>query len=154
MIRYIATENIHEPEWGLKNINPERYLKLRASIAKNGQTKNILVRVIAENEYEIIDGRIVFKILRELGAELIYCKVFEVTLEEGILLYLENNIAFETNFVKVAHGLKQLNLPLYKVERTIPYNLNELTDLMKLNEFNWAKYEEESLTGQQSLFPE
>lgn len=138
----IKTNNIKTPNWRFKNVDKSNYTKLRASIFKHGQNQNIIVRKTNDN-FEIIDGRMVFEILKEKGANEIFCFVYcDADEIDAQLIYLESDFYFENNFVEVAASLVKI-FEKYKkteVERTIKHNHKEIEDLLKLNKFDFEKY--------------
>lgn len=144
-----------ETKWKLKNIDAAAFVKLQNSIVKNGQTKVILVRKVEDDKFEIIDGRQVFKILKQIGTENVECCIFEgITELEAQLLYLEHDYYFENNFVEIGKILSKLvkEMPKHKIEKTIVYNYEEIEELLKLQDFDFAKYKPIKKVEQSNFF--
>jgi ParB-like chromosome segregation protein Spo0J len=143
MYEQIDTKTIKLPKWSLKNINEYEYKKLKKSVKKHGQTKNIIVRLLDDGTYEVIDGKVVFKILKQLKVDFIYCYVFKnITTTEAQRIYLEQDYYFETNFVEVGAALAKITKDhsAVDVEKTLIFNYAEIEELLKLQNFNFAKY--------------
>jgi len=143
-MQQILIKNINKPDWSFKNIDSEQYINLRNSIHKNGQTKNIIVRHLKDESYEIIDGKIVFEILKETNVDYIWCYVYRnITDLEAKLLYLQNDFYFENNFVKIAKAVQDINKKITKLEisKHTRYNYNEICELLLLMEYDFTKFE-------------
>jgi len=131
------------PSWNSKNEDKIIFKKLRNSVFKNLQNKNLLVRELEDGNFEIIKGKIIFSILKETGVKEILCynygKISEIDTK---IVYLENNINNSDNFIKSGHIVKEI-LEVrknYEIEPTIPYSLEELVDLVNLADFDWEKF--------------
>lgn len=151
----VPVEQIATTKWELKNIDKTAFKKLKNSIAKNGQTKVILVRELEADKFEIIDGRQVFKILFQLGVKKIHCCIFKnMTKIEAKLLYLEHDYYFENNFVEIGKVLSKLikKYPKPEIEKTVVYNYAEIEELLKLQEFDFEKYAPIKISEQSNFF--
>lgn len=151
----ILIKQIKIPKWSFKNINAETYKKLEASIIKNGQTQNIIVRRIKKKKYEIIDGKQVFKILKQLDRDFVWCHVYKkVNKVKAQVLYLEHDFYFEKNFVAVAEALKKICKKHSKAElsNTTNYTYKEIDELLKLAKFDFSKFKPIEDTVEQSTF--
>lgn len=155
MFKSIKIEQIKKPDWCFKNLESEQYSKLRNSIFKNGQTRNILVRKLDVDVYEVIDGRNVLDILVEMNAQEVFCFVYEdIDVIDAKLFYLENDYYFECNFVEIAKAMEEILNKHNKisVERHINYNHKEIEDLLKINNFDFEKYKPKKVSVQPNLF--
>ena len=141
----------------LKDNDGHLYEKLRKSISKRGQLKNIIV---CENEvglYECIEGNKVLEIMQEIGHEEVNClNVGQLSEVEKSILKIEiSRDYFLTNYVKIAELLKSISQQdkIEMVCNTLPFNLRQAKKLIDLTEFNWSDFHENKQTeGQISLF--
>lgn len=155
-MQQLLIKNIEVPEWSFKNIDSEHHKALRKSINKHGQTKNIIVRSIGKDKYEIIDGKEVFKIIRDLGnVDYIWCYVYrDITDLEALLLYLEHDFYFENNFVTIAYAVKEINKAITKLDisKYTRYSFNEVNELLLLTQYDFTKFEEAAVEKNSKLF--
>jgi ParB-like chromosome segregation protein Spo0J len=143
MYEQINTEEIKLPNWSMKNIDEESFKKLKKSIEKLGQTKNIIVRLLEDHTYEVIDGKVVFRILQEMKVDFIYCYVFKnITKTEAKRIYLEQDHYFENNFVEVGAAIAKITKKhsAIDVEKTLAYNYGQIEELLNLQNFDFSKY--------------
>lgn len=84
-----------------KFFDSDIYHKIENGIKKYGQLKNIIIN----KKFEIIDGKYIFKILKELGYKNVWCLVIEKD-EEYFEFILDNN--FKWDYIKVAKKIKKI----------------------------------------------
>lgn len=152
----ILIKDIKIPEWSFKSkIDKKVYKRLENSIAKNGQTKNIIVRQLKDGKYEVVDGKIVFKILKSLNQDYIYCCVLKnISKKEAQLLYLEGDFYFEKNFISVAIALKKIHKKISKdkLSKTTNYDYKEIEELLTLAEYDLTRFHSTDKAEQSELF--
>ena len=151
----ILIKNISIPDWSFKNIDSDAYRKLEKSIQKNGQMQTIVVRHLGEDKYEVIDGKIVFEILRKLDIDFVWCKVIRnISRIESKLLYMQLDYNFNTDYIELAKTVRKLskNHSSIKISRLVNLSVKEINDLIKLNEFDFEKYKPISKAEQNSFF--
>ena len=151
----ILIKEIQLPSWSFKNIDPENFKSLSDSILKNGQTKSITVRRLENNKYEVVDGKNVFKIIKNLEVDYVWCHVLrDMTDIESKLFYLENDFYFENNFVKISKVLEEVCKKKTKlqVSKTTKYSYNEIKELLSLALYDFSKFKTEKKHKQNDLF--
>lgn len=151
----ILKSKISVPEWNLKEIDTDLYRKLEKSILKNGQVKNLVVRSTGEGNYELIDGKIVFQILQKLDVDFVWCYVYKsLSPLEAILIYLQLDFYFDKDFINLSQYIEELSKEksLIDISRMTDYSVKEISDLIKLTEFDFDKYKPEKNTTQDNLF--
>ena len=141
----------------IKENDSELEEKLRKSILKRGQLKNIVVCETGDGFYRCIEGNKVLQIMYELGYDEILClnvgKLTEV--EEKILSIEISKDYFLTNYVKIAEHLKFINneIIIDTVCNTLPFTLRQAKKLISLADFDWSDFHEnKQLENQISLF--
>lgn len=151
----ILKGNITLPEWSLKNVNQDEYDSLSNSIRNNGQTKNILVRQISKDKYEVIDGKNVFKILSTMNKDFIWCHVYrDISEIEAMLIYLQHDFYFQNNFVEVSKVIEKVHKKITKLEisKKTKYSYSEVIELLSLAKYDFEKFNETKNTKQSNLF--
>lgn len=128
-----------------KNIHPDVYNKLRASIIKSGVLQGLVVRQVPEDKcWEVVKGCTVLKILKEEHVEkVLITDLGPITREEAMRVYLQMTSVHEINYVKIGEILRELQdkIPVNELAKIIPHSIDEINELVKLLEFNWEKYE-------------
>lgn len=143
--KIILLEHVSLPNFNIKDMDEHNTNMLRASILRYGQTRTIQVREIGENKYEVIEGRNILKALQHLHIEQVICYNHgPIEEHKCVKIYLDCElVAGETNFLYLSTLVKKLqeNYTLAQMEGI--YSIKELTELLKLCDYDWAKYLEE-----------
>ncbi|AGF91619.1 ParB-like nuclease domain containing protein [Cellulophaga phage phi47:1] len=151
----ININDIVIPEWSFKNINVDDFKKLEKSITEKGQLKSIIVNRKKDGTYEVVDGKVVFSILKNLDINYVWCKVFkDLTEAECQLLYLQVDFYFENNYVQIAKALKRINKKIskYEITKFTVFSYDEVQELLLLNKFDFKKYQKEVPETSVNLF--
>lgn len=118
----------------IKEIDPIYYKKLSAQIEENGQLLPILVNYRKnEKKCYVIDGKIRFKIFKDLGYQEVLCIIISVSEEKEKVLTLQLTEDFELDILQFG---KLVNV-VDKIQ-----GLNELAQTTKFDEKQLAKYSE------------
>lgn len=148
----INVDLIKLPDWSCKNDEKNIFKKLRNSVFKNDQNKNILVRETTSGKFEVIKGKKLFSILKDTKNQEILCYNYGFISDiEAKIIYLENNIFHSENYIKSGSLIKEIleHKKDYEIEPNINYSLEELVDLVNLAEFDWEKFKKkEKITNQ------
>lgn len=151
----ILKTKITIPNWSFKNIDSDAYRKLEKSIHKNGQNKNIIVRATGNDTYEVIDGKIVFKILLDLPIDYVWCKVHRnISDLDARWLYLQLNYDFDSNYIEIAKTVLELseNHSKLEISKLVNLSVKEIKDLITLNDFDFERYKPIPLAEQTNFF--
>ncbi|MEY4571374.1 MAG: Cellulophaga phage phiSM [Bacteroidota bacterium] len=151
----IKIEAIILSEENLKENDIHLFEKLKKTLSKRGQIKNIVV-CETENGFECLEGSKIVKAMKELGEKSI------IAFNLGELSDSEKNIVkielfrdyFVTNYVMVGKLIKQsLNdLSISEICNTIPFDTRQAQHLVNMHDFDWEDFNQTKLEGQSSLF--
>lgn len=147
--KVIRTDQISLPSFNIKDMDEHNQNILRSSILKYGQTRSIQVREIGENIYEVIEGRNILKTLQFLHTETAVCYNHGAIDEaKCIKIYLDCElVAGETNFLYLSTLVKNLQEHYSLAQMEGLYSIKELTELLKLCDYDWEKYLQEQKTN-------
>lgn len=143
------------PNWSFKRKDSEKFKKLRKSIKKHGQIKNIVLRKIDSENYEVIDGKLVFQILKELDKDFIWCTIYkDISNLEAKIIYLQLDFNFEHDYINTAKAIKKLCNKVYLIDlaKLTNFSVNELKELLELNKFDFERYKPLDKKEQDNLF--
>lgn len=142
MMEQILKTNISIPDWSFKSIDSDAYRKLEKSIIKNGQLETILVRHLGDSKYEVVDGKIVFEILRKLPYDYIWCKVIRTDRIGAKLIYLQKNYDFDLDWIEVSKAIKKINedRPVIEISKFVNLSVKEIKALITLQDFDFERY--------------
>jgi hypothetical protein len=153
----IAINRIKANKYHCKNRAAEISNKLRASLIKTGQIKNIIVRKLSDETFEVVKGNTIFEMMKEEGFTDVWCfNLGEITLHEAWLIYLQTISVNEYNFVAVSELVNNL-LPIIEIteiEKVTAFNIAELVEIKNIMNFNWANFNPKTETIQTSMFYE
>jgi len=118
----------------IKNTDAKIETLLERSLRKYGQIYPILVN----DKFEIIKGNTIFKILKRMEIKEVYVNVIDCENENQ--LYLELNLLKgEPNPIKCFELMKDVDS-----NNCLPYTSQQVTEFVKLLEFDWAQYKKQS----------
>lgn len=146
--KLIPLDKLVHAEWNYKTDDEAMTDKLVANIKRNGQIENLLVRHIEGGKYEVVNGNHRMAALARIGAPGAVCyDLGEISLEEAYRVSVETNeTRFATDQVKLGDLLKAMT-DKYSMDdllATLPYQQEELNNLIKLSDFDWDQYGNES----------
>lgn len=143
--KVIPLNSISLPSFNIKDMDEHNENILRASILKYGQTRTIQVRETGENRYEVIEGRNIFKALKFINSETVVCYNHGVIDEaKCIKIYIDCElVSGETNFLYLSELIKNLKEHYSLAQLEGIYSIKELTELLKLCDYDWEKYLQE-----------
>lgn len=151
----ILKTDISLPDWSFKTIDADAYRKLEKSIQKHGQLKSIVVRSLGEGKYEVIDGKIVFEILRRQPKDYIWCEVKkDLSRLDAKLLYMQLDFNFDTDYIELAKTVLKLSKKhsSIHISRLVNLTVKEINDLITLNDFDFERYKPIAKADQQGFF--
>ena len=140
----------------IKEFDLKLFEKLKRSLQKRGQLKNIIV-CESEKGFECLEGSKIVKALKELGQDSI------IAYNLGLLSEEEKNIIrielfrdfFLTNYVHIGKLLKEVSktTKLDEICNTIPFDLRQAKHLINMHDFDWEDFNQnKQIEGQSSLF--
>lgn len=131
-------------KFSVKKPDRKKYMKLMKSIKEYGQIKPILLN----NKYEILDGHIVYSILKQLNISDVWVKIID-TNKSPEQVYLElNMLDHQLDGLESFKYMKKCNLD----DNCLPYTKQELEYFISLLSFNWEDFNPEE--KQVNLFEE
>jgi hypothetical protein len=141
----------------IKEHDTQLHAKLRKSIERRGQLKNIVVCETKDGRFECLDGSKMVKIFTEIGQT--HITAFNL----GILSDEEKNIVrielsrdyFLTNYVYIGILLKE-TLKTHKIEdicNILPFDKRQVEHLVSMSDFDWEAFNQtKQVEGQKSIF--
>ena len=141
----------------IKEYDHQLYAKMKKSVEKRGQLKNIVVCETKEGKFECLDGSKMVKIYREIGQNHI------IAFNLGVLSDEEKNIVrielsrdyFLTNYVYIGSLLKE-SLKTHKIEEIcniLPFDKRQVEHLVSMTDFDWEAFNQtKQVEGQKSIF--
>ena len=153
----IAINKIKTNQYHCKNRAAEVSNKLRASLIKTGQIKNIIVRKLSDGTYEVVKGNTILEMMKEEGFTEVWCfDLGEISLHQAWLIYLQTISVNEYNFVAVSELVNQLLsiIDISEIEKVTAFNIAELVEIKNIMNFNWANFNPKVETTQISMFDE
>jgi ParB/RepB/Spo0J family partition protein len=124
------------------------YQKVKQSVEVFGLNRPILVRLIDENKYEIIDGFHRWTACVELGYKKIIIntlgKIDDLTAKE-ILLNFERAI-IPVDPIKEAELLSQIvkDIPIEEISKVLPYTVEVIKNKLELVKFDWSSIDKKN----------
>lgn len=156
MVGIKTKDIVFNPE-PLKEEDAQLFQKLKSSILKRGQIRNIVVCESEGGKYECLEGSKITKAMMDLGQEDI------MAINLGVLLEDEKNLVrletfkdyFLVNYSQVGMVMKEMKNKM-KVEDfcgTIPFDKRQSENLIAMTEFDWELFaQNKQIEGQKSLF--
>lgn len=151
----IKIDSIVLNEDSLKENDIHLFEKLKKTLLKRGQVKNIVV-CETENGFECLEGSKIVKALKELGDKSV------IAFNLGELSESEKNIIrielfrdyFVTNYVMVGKLIKEASsdFSMNEICNTIPFDTRQAQHLVNMHDFDWEDFNNTKLEGQSSLF--
>jgi hypothetical protein len=141
----------------IKEHDTQLHAKLRKSVERRGQLKNIVVCETKDGRFECLDGSKMVKIFTEIGQT--HITAFNL----GILSDEEKNIVrielsrdyFLTNYVYIGILLKE-TLKTHKIEdicNILPFDKRQVEHLVSMSDFDWEGFNQtKQVEGQKSIF--
>ena len=143
----IEMSKLVKADWNYKEENKTLTEKLKENIKRNGQIENIIIRELDTGFYEVVNGNHRLSVLKDLKQKKVHWynlgKISDVKAQK---IAIETN---ETNFsndpVKLAGLVKELTtkFDIEELAETMPYNEAQLSEMIKLNDFNWDEFSNE-----------
>lgn len=141
-LKIVLIDQVKPNTWNPKDKNTEEYEKVKDSIRKKGLRMPIVVRQLAMDSYEIIDGEQRYTACLELGFKkvLIYNEG-EVSDQEAreLTIFYQQQVPF--NEVELLSLIKEI--VTYTGEYQLPYSDKEVEEKLKMLQFDWDQYNKE-----------
>jgi ParB-like chromosome segregation protein Spo0J len=145
--KLIPLKQLCHADWNYKADGEEMTEKLIANMKRNGQVENLIVRQLSDDMYEVVNGNHRMTALTRIGCQSAVCyDLGAISIEEAYRISIETNeTRFVTDQVKLSDLLKAMNdkFTIDDLLSTLPYNHEELNNLIKLSDFNWDEYAKE-----------
>ena len=156
MVGIKTKDIVFNPE-PLKEEDAQLFQKLKSSILKRGQIRNIVVCESEGGKYECLEGSKITKAMMDLGQEdIMAINLGELSEDEKNLVRLETfKDYFLVNYSQVGMVMKEMKNKM-KVEDfcgTIPFDKRQSENLIAMTEFDWELFaQNKQIEGQKSLF--
>tara|TARA_R110000868_G_scaffold93644_1_gene259108 strand:- start:186 stop:809 length:624 start_codon:yes stop_codon:yes gene_type:complete len=132
-----------EAEWNYKVQNAFVQGKLVENIRRNGQLETIIVRPIAKDVFEVVNGNHRLAAFRTLATEsVVVCNVGPITDAAARRMAIETNeTRFERDDLQFAARLNEImqEFPTDQLLVTMPYTEEELQSALSVQTFDWEE---------------
>lgn len=151
----IPIEKLHHAKWNYKDDEHEKaevvMAALKGGIIKNGQLENIIVRELAKDKYEVVNGNHRLTAFQELGVDVAVCyNLGKITIAEAKRIAAETNeTKFEPDHLKLAQLIKEIEEEFGKDDLldTMPFDEKEIDSMMEIGDFNYDQFNQPKDTG-------
>jgi hypothetical protein len=156
-VEYLKISQIKTFENELKETDNLLLEKMKKSIVKYGQLKNIVVCNKENETYQCIEGSKIVKCMKDLGySEIAVVNVGNVNENEMQLMRISiSRDYFLTNYVLLGEILKEL-ITTHKIEdicNIIPFTIRQTNKMIDMTEFDWEDLNSsKQIEGQKSIF--
>jgi hypothetical protein len=156
-VEYLKISQIETFETELKETDNLLLEKMKKSIAKYGQLKNIVVCNKSNETYQCIEGAKVLRCMKDLGYDEIQCiNVGDVDEKEMKLMRISiSRDYFLTNYVLLGEMIKDI-ITTHKIEdicNIIPFTMRQANKMIDMTEFDWEDLNSsKQIEGQKSIF--
>jgi len=156
-VEYLKISQIETFETELKETDNLLLEKMKKSIAKYGQLKNIVVCNKSNETYQCIEGAKVLRCMKDLGYNEIQCiNVGDVDEKEMKLMRISiSRDYFLTNYVLLGEMIKDI-ITTHKIEdicNIIPFTMRQANKMIDMTEFDWEDLNSsKQIEGQKSIF--
>jgi hypothetical protein len=123
--------------------------KLKKSLIKYGQLKNIVVHREKKDEYTLVEGSAILATMKELGHQKIWCKVItESEYEEIKARIILNDTLYPIDFTELAKTINHVRkiMPFSDHLNDLPYDRHQIDKFKHIFDFDWDQFEEEKKT--------
>jgi len=147
----IEIEKLVKADWNYKGEDEGKSIKLQENIKRNGQIENIIVRKLETGFYEVVNGNHRYDAMKEIGFKFaVVHNKGEITLSEAKRIAIETNeTKFDTDQLKLAELLGDINaeFSIDEMAVTMPYNPEEIKDMVDVLGFDFTQFHEEPKNG-------
>lgn len=140
----IPIDKLVPATWNYKKDDEYIAKSLVNNLKSNGQIENIIIRELKTGFYEIVNGNHRYQAMLQINQDVVICYVYnegELSDAQAKRIAIETNeTAFENDVIKLAALLQEISeeTALDELEKTMPYNLKEMENLVALNDFEWT----------------
>ena len=134
-------DNIIKADWNYKEDDDSQKAVLIANMNENGYVQNMVVRILPEGNYEVIDGNHRLEALKDMEvAEAMVCNLGEVSILKAQKLAIQlNETRFESNEYRLAQLIKNLanEYSIENLVETLPYSRGEIDSILHVADIDW-----------------
>jgi len=143
----IPIDRLVKAVWNYKKDDEIKKEKLKNNIAENGQIENIIVRIIDEEKYEVVNGNHRYDAMLELGFPSIVCyNMGNITLAHAKKIAIETNeTKFETDHILLAQTIKDITEEFDNLADTMPFSEQEIDSYVNLLDFDWNQFDRDAV---------
>lgn len=142
-------------DWKIKKDRQDEYIRIRISLQAHGQLRPIHVYGVEDLNF-ILEGRLVYRAMRELGFASMYAiQHGNISSEEAKLRYIQ--LAFtdtsvaEEELAERVHELSKV-FTLEQLQNRLPFDRAKIQHYIDLYEFHWKEWLKEAPSAQIGLF--
>lgn len=152
----LPVSSLVEAAWNYKVQNTFVQAKLVENIRRNGQLETIIVRELAPNSYEVVNGNHRLAAFKTLGVDfVVVCNVGTISDAAARRMAVETNeTRFERDDLQFAARLTEImqEFPIDQLLQTMPYTEDEMISALSVQTFDWAESERVSKAKKKSDF--
>ncbi len=128
---------LHPAHWNPNTLAPPKRSQLKSSVTMFDIVENLVVRVLANNTYEVLSGNQRLEVYREMGLKTAPCVVVDLSDAEARLLaqvlnrlHGEDDLGLKAELVRTVLA----ELPEAEVLKVLPETAESLRDLSELGQ--------------------
>lgn len=154
-IQKIPINQISVPDFYFRIEDAVLTQKIATCINKHECLKVITVRKIAENKYEVIEGRRVLEVLKANKETEVTANVLEniSDFDAKMINITLNHTASLQSFAKMAFFVKEAvqNTNEKSVSSLLPFSIEEIERLCQITTFDWSQFQKQTAKGQMTF---
>lgn len=143
-LKKLSPNQIVVDNYKTKDINTNMMIKLENNLKKYGQLRSLIVQRIDDTEkFRLIDGYQLFKAIKNVGIDEVYCFVVNKDADPDLLSLEINTINFDIDFVLMSKKIKRL-LEKYspeEIEYSSGYIKEEIIQFPRVETFDFKQYD-------------
>jgi len=145
----IEVSKLVKANWNYKEENKTLTEKLTENIKRNGQIENLLIRELDTGFFEVVNGNHRLDVMNALKLKKAHCYNFgKITQNQASRIAIETNeTKFKTDPIKLSEIITELNedFKIEDLQKTLPYDEEELKNMLEVGEFDWDTFKVEDL---------
>jgi ParB family transcriptional regulator, chromosome partitioning protein len=142
-ITYIRISMLYGATWNSNRMDDDMLEKLKESLVRYGLVNPLVVRLIADSQYEVLSGNQRLRVIREMGVPYVPCVIVELDDNQAMLMAQAlNGIRGEDDLTLKSILLKKIlsSIPEDNVLSILPETSDSLQALSSLSQSDLAEH--------------
>lgn len=138
----LRVKSITAPSWRWKRKDLAVKTRIATSLVKFGQIKNIVVRQLHDDTYEVIDGAEVLEALKGMNEERVLCyNLGKISDDDAKLIAMALDLnRIECNMIDLSKAIKNITHSDITLSAISPFSNEDIADIRRLLEFDWSVF--------------